>query len=68
MKDSRCWREVLIRGGMTAVIMAVATIFLRVDPWVWLIVPAIVALTIIKWSVRPADLDGGEDEDVADLL
>lgn len=68
MNDPRCWRELLIRGGMTAIILAVATIFLGVDPWVWLIVPAIAALTIVKWALRPADLDEGEDEGVADLL
>ena len=64
MNDPRCWREVLIRGGLTTIIIAVATFFLGVDPWVWVIPPAIAALTILKWTVRPADVDGGEDEDV----
>lgn len=68
MNDPRCWREVLIRGGITVIIVAVATIFLRVDAWVWVIPPIIAALTIMKWAVRPADVDEDGDEGVDGLL
>jgi len=69
MNDPRCWREVLIRGGMTVIIVAVAAIFLGVDPWVWVIPPAIAAITVLKWAVRPSDEeDAGEAEEIDSLL
>lgn len=69
MNDPRCWREVLIRGGMTVIIVAVATIFLGADPWVWVIPPAIAAITVLKWAVRPSDEeDAGEAEEIDSLL
>lgn len=69
MNDPRCWREVLIRGGMTAIIVAVAALFLGADPWVWLIPPAVAGITILKWAVRPKDEDdAGEAERSTDLL
>jgi len=67
MNDPRCWREALIRGGMAVMIVAVSTLFLGVDPWVWVIPPAMALLTILKWAVRPADEDDGQDRP-ADLL
>ncbi len=69
MNDPRCWREVLIRGGMTVILVAVAAIFLGVDPWVWVIPPAIAAITVLKWAVRPSDEeDAGEAEEIDSLL
>ncbi len=69
MNDPRCWREVLIRGGMTVILVAVAAIFLGVDPWVWVIPPAIAAITVLKWAVRPCDEeDAGEAEEIDSLL
>jgi hypothetical protein len=47
--------------------VAVATIFLGVDPWVWVIPPALAAVTLLKWAVRPADEDDGDDG-ATDLL
>jgi hypothetical protein len=61
MNDPRCWREVLIRGGITTIIVAVAAIFLDADPWVWVIPPAVASITILKWAVRPEDVDDAAD-------
>ena len=60
MRDPRCWREVLIRGGITAILAAVTYVFLDAAPWVWWIPVAVTALVLAKWAVRPSDLD--EDE------
>jgi len=61
MRDPRCWREVLIRGGMTTVLVAVLYFALDLDPWIWLVPAAIVALVLLRWAVRPEMLD--EDEE-----
>jgi len=54
---------------MTVIIVAVAAIFLGVDPWVWVIPPAIAAITVLKWAVRPSDEeDAGEAEEIDSLL
>jgi len=63
MNDPRCWREVGIRTGITVIMVAVATAMLHVDPWVWVIPPALALVTLLKWAVRPADED--EDEEGA---
>lgn len=71
MKDPRCWREVLIRGGITLIIVAIAFVFLDADPWVWIVPPAVASLTVFKWAVRPASLDDDPRDDapgVGDLL
>lgn len=68
MNDPRCWREVLIRGGMTGIIVAVATLFLGVEPWVWVIPPAIAAITVLKWAVRPSDEEGADEAEEIDSL
>ena len=59
MNDPRCRREVYIRTGITVIMVAVATLFLQVDPLVWIVPPALALVTLLKWAVRPAD----EDED-----
>jgi hypothetical protein len=59
MRDPRCWREVLIRGGMTTVLVAVLYFAEELSPWVWLIPPAIIGLVLLRWAVRRADW--GED-------
>lgn len=68
MNDPRCWREVLIRGGMTVILVAVAAIFLGVDPWVWVIPPAIAAITVLKWAVRPSDEEDADGTEEIDSL
>jgi len=57
MRDPRCWREVMIRGGMTTVLVAVLYFALDLDPWIWLAPVAIVALVLLRWAVRPEMLD-----------
>jgi len=61
MRDPRCWREVMIRGGMTTVLVAVLYFALDLDPWIWLVPVAIVGLVLLRWAVRPGMLD--EDEE-----
>lgn len=53
MLVSRCWREVLIRAGMTVIIVGVLCIWQRVSPWVWLAPPAIAGLIILRWAMHP---------------
>jgi hypothetical protein len=67
MGDARCWREVFIRGGMTTIIVAVVYFFLDASPWVWIAPPAVILLVVLKWAVRPQDLDadGPEGSDVS---
>ena len=55
MRDPRCWREVLIRGGMTAVLAAITYFVLGIDPWVWLLPVGVTALVVLKWAVRPKE-------------
>ena len=50
MRDPRCWREVFLRGGMTAIFAAIARFILGAEPWVWWIPLAVVLLVIAKWT------------------
>lgn len=62
MKDPRCWREVLIRGGITLIIVGIAIVFLDADPWALLAPLAIAALVVLKWALRAPE----DDEDARD--
>ncbi len=62
MNDPRCWREVFVSGGISLIIAAVCAVFLRAGAWVWIFPAAVVALVLLKWAVRPKDLDGPGDE------
>ncbi len=55
MRDPRCWREVLIRAGMTAIIAAVLYLFLKATAWVWLAPPGVALLVLLKWQFRSRD-------------
>jgi len=55
MRDPRCWREVLIRGGVMTIVAAVSYFILRVDAWIWLLPVVISALVIVRWAARPPE-------------
>jgi hypothetical protein len=55
MRDPRCWREVMIRGGMTLLIAAICAFTLRVSPWIWVLPVGVSALVLLKWALRPPD-------------
>ncbi len=47
-------RELFIRGGMSLILAAIAAIFLRPGPWVWLVPLGVVVLVLLKWlPARP---------------
>jgi hypothetical protein len=64
MRDPRCWREVYLRGGITAIISAVAFFMLDVEPWIWLLPVVVIAMVLAKWAVRPAEDDGEPPEEI----
>ncbi len=55
--DARCWREVLIRGGLTAVMAAIVYFALLHDPVIWVAPLLVSALVLLRWGVRPEDRD-----------
>ncbi len=57
LRDPRCWREVLIRGGITAVMAAVIYFAFVDEPLIWLAPVVIVALVLLRWALRPEGLD-----------
>jgi len=68
MRDPRCWREVIIRGGITLVMAVVFYVYLDASPWVLAVPLIIAALVVMRWSVRPSvmDDDDCDDDDPAD--
>jgi len=42
-RDPRCWREVLIRGGVTAIMAGVILV--------------VSGLVLLRWAIRPEGLD-----------
>jgi ABC-type dipeptide/oligopeptide/nickel transport system permease subunit len=62
MLDPRCGRELLLRGGITTIMVTIAYFILNAQPWVWLIPLAIIALVCVKWALRPRDLDDEREE------
>ena len=64
MRDPRCWREVLLRAGMTGALAAIAFFILHAEPWVWLLPVVIAAMVLLKWAFRPEDEDENGDDKV----
>jgi Flp pilus assembly protein TadB len=56
-RDARCWREVLIRGGITAIMAGVIYFALVPEPLIWLAPVVVSALVVMRWVVRPETLD-----------
>lgn len=66
MRDPRCWREVLIRVGMTSGLAAIASLILHADPWIW-VFPVITAVMVLaKWKFQPREGDGKKEDDEGD--
>ncbi len=57
MIDPRCWREMMIRGGVMTIVAAIAYFILHAQAWIWLFPVFISALVLMKWIVRPEGLD-----------
>ncbi len=57
MLDPRCIREIQIRAGMTALLVAVLTLFLGLDLRFLLLPPAVAALIWLKWRLAPPEED-----------
>lgn len=60
--DSRCLREIEIRAGMAAILVAVLTIFMGIDWRLWLLPPAVAVLIWLKWRMAPPDDDDHDEE------
>lgn len=61
MRDPRCWREVLLRGGMTAILAAIAYFLLDADSWILLLPLGVVLLVLLEWLLHPEE-EGEEEE------
>jgi hypothetical protein len=55
MRDPRCWREMFIRGGITAIMAVIAYAILGAEPWVLILPAAMVVLVWLKWGTQPRD-------------
>ncbi|NLG28811.1 MAG: hypothetical protein GX557_12935 [Chloroflexi bacterium] len=55
MRNPRCWREVLIRGGIMTIVAAASYFVLHADAWIWLLPVVISLLVIVRWALRPSD-------------
>lgn len=64
MRDPRCWREVYLRGGIMAIVSAVAFFMLDAEPWIWLLPVVVVAMVLAKWAVRPVEDDDEPPEQI----
>ena len=62
MRDPRCWREVLIRGGMTTLLVGVLYFAQGLTPWVWLVPPVVAGLVVLRWAWRPFGSYDGESD------
>ena len=62
MCNELCKREMLIRGGMTTIMVATLYFALDIDPMIWLLPLAVVALVWIKWRVAGRDKDADSPE------
>jgi len=47
------WRELMLRGGTMLIVAAVAFIFLKAGPWVWLAPVAVAGAVVLKWALWP---------------
>lgn len=61
--DPRCWREIMIRGGVMTIVAAIAYFFLHAQAWIWLFPVGISALVLFKWIARPQELDEEREEE-----
>jgi hypothetical protein len=68
LKDPRCWREVALRGGITAIMTAIAIFYLDGELWLWIFPVIVVAMTVLKWVVRPPAWDDEEDVQGEDVV
>lgn len=63
MRNPRMWREVFIRGGVTTIVAAIAVLFLRAEPWIWLLPVGVVALVVLRWLTAPEEDDDTGERD-----
>jgi membrane protein implicated in regulation of membrane protease activity len=59
--DPRFLREIEIRVGMAAILVAVFTILMGVDWRLWLLPPAVALLIWLKWRMAPPEEDEMDD-------
>jgi len=57
LRDPRCWREVLIRGGITTLMAGVIYFVLVPEPLIWLAPVVVSGLVVLRWVLRPETWD-----------
>mgnify|MGYP001151838517 FL=1 len=62
MREPGLVRELVLRGGLTLVLAAIAALWLDAGPWIWAVPAGVVALVALKWLARP----GADDDDAPD--
>ncbi len=61
-----CLREIQIRAGMTAILVATFTLFMGLDLRLWLAPPAVAALVWLKWRLASPEGAQAPDPDADD--
>ena len=56
-RDPRCWRELIIRGGVTTIMAGVIYFAIMREPLVWLAPVVVMALVLLRWAWRPEDAE-----------
>jgi len=56
-------RELMIRGGMTLIIVAILYFAFDLEPIIWLLPVVVAALVWIKWRVMANNAEEAEDEE-----
>jgi len=52
----------MLRCGPMVIVAAVARIFLRVEPWIWLMPLAVGAVVVAGWALRLRDEEGKRED------
>ena len=61
MREPGLVRELVLRGGLTLTLAAIAALWLDAGPWIWVVPVGVVALVALKWLGRPGADDDGDD-------
>ncbi len=58
MPEARFGRELMLRCGPMVIVAAAARIFLRVEPWIWLMPLAVGAVVVAGGALRLREEEG----------
>lgn len=67
MSEPGLVRELILRGGLTLTLAAIAALWLDAGPWIWIVPAGVVLLVILKWrGLGGADTNDEHDRDEPD--